>query len=275
MMLVINFIHTYVPIQKIRHFLTKKGFGAGNLIASSFGALTPFCSCSSLPVFLSFVKAGVPLGITLSFLITSPILNEYLIVIMFGIFGWKITLAYILAGILIGTIGGMVIHKLNLEHLIIKDMKGKSISDKEFRTIKSRLKASLKETLSIVGKLWIWILVAVALGAIIHNFVPEESVHNIISKGGIFTVPLAVILGVPIYGSCAAVVPIALALFQKGVPLGTALAFMMAISALSLPQLIIIRRAMKLKLIAIFYGIVIISMIVIGYMINFLTPYLV
>jgi uncharacterized membrane protein YraQ (UPF0718 family) len=276
MITAMGFLRSYISVKKVQKFLGHKHNLLGHLTASTLGAITPFCSCSSIPMFLSFLEMGVPLGTTLSFLITSPIVNEYLVVLMFGLFGLKITIAYVFFGIILGTISGMILGKLKLEKYLEKDFKDKYKTTKEqtFKTIKQRISFGLKEAISIIKKTWIWILVGVGVGALIHNIVPETIIHNLISKTGFFGVPIAVILGVPIYGSCAAIVPIALALFQKGMPLGTALSFMMAISALSLPQAIILRRAMKLKLIAIFFGIVTIGIIIVGYLFNILHLFL-
>ncbi|MBN2881268.1 permease [Candidatus Woesearchaeota archaeon] len=261
---ILGFIRSYLPIAKLKKYLSKKH---SYFLASIFGALTPFCSCSSLPIFISFINAGVPIGPTFSFLVTSPIVNEYLVVLMLGFFGWKITVAYVLAGILIGVISGMILNRLNVEKYIIRDIKSNVDSQEKFKTIKSRIFFGISESLQILKKLWYWILFGVGLGALIHNFVPQNLVESI---KGPFAVPLAVLIGVPIYGSCSAIVPIALALFQKGLALGTALSFMMAVSALSLPQLIILRRTMKIELLGLFYGFVTLSIIIVGYLLNFL-----
>lgn len=267
----IGFLRTYLPQHKVKKWLNKGKYGLNNLLGSLFGAITPFCSCSSIPIFLSFVKAGVPLGVTFSFLITSPLVNEYLVVLMLGFFGWKITLVYIIAGILMGVLSGFVLGKLKLEKYLVKDLISKeSKLTKQIKCdkIKNRVLFGLHEAKIIVKKLWIWVLVGVGIGAIIHNYVPTELVQEIINRGGVWSVPIAVLLGIPMYGSGAAIVPIAIVLFQKGVPLGTALALMMAIVALSLPEAVILRRAMKLKLIVIFFGVVALSIIVVGYLLN-------
>lgn len=270
----IGFLRTFLPQDKIKEWLNKTG-GFGNLFAALFGAITPFCSCSSIPIFFSFIKAGIPLGIAFSFLITSPIINEYLVVLMFGFFGWKITLAYVVSGVAIGVASGIILGKMRLEGLIIKDIikpdSGAFGKEKLYHGLKSRLLFGLNEAVSIIKKLWIWILVGVGIGALIHNFIPQEAVQGIVGKTGSFAVPIATLLGVPLYGSCAAILPVAIVLFQKGFPLGTALAFMMAVSALSLPEAIILRRVMKLKLIAIFFGITTLAIVFTGYIFNFLT----
>ncbi|MEK6969996.1 MAG: permease [Nanoarchaeota archaeon] len=273
MISVIGFLRTYLPQHKLKKWISKKKYGLSNLFAALFGAVTPFCSCSSIPLFFGFLKAGVPLGVTFSFLITSPIVNEYLVVLMLGFFGWKITLAYVLSGILVGVISGLILGKMKLEKYLVKDVvsTNKAIKPEiRYDGIKTRALFGLNESFSIIKKLWLWILVGVGVGAVIHNYIPSELIQSIISKGGIFAVPIAVILGVPMYSSCAAIVPIAVVLFEKGVPIGTALAFMMAISALSLPEAIILRRAMKLKLILIFFGVVTLAIILTGYLFNIL-----
>ena len=269
----IGFLRTYIPQDKIKKWLSGKRKILAHASSSFFGAITPFCSCSSIPIFISFLKAGVPLGVGFSFLITSPLINEYLVIMMFAFFGWKITLAYVLSGILIGIVSGMILSKMKLEKYLVKDFDEKGSKkdvDEKFSTVKQRIIYGISEANSIVKKMWLWILIGVAVGAIIHNYIPEDIIQGIIGKGGIFTVPVAVLIGVPMYGSCAAILPIAVALFNKGIPLGTALAFMMAVSALSFPEAIILRRAMILKLILIFFGIVALGIVFTGYVFNFL-----
>lgn len=277
MIFVLGFLRTFLPRDKVRRWLAGKG-GLGNLAASFLGAVTPFCSCSSIPMFISFLEAGIPLGVNFSFLITSPLVNEYLVVLMLGFFGWKITVAYVVSGILVGVISGIVLGKMHLEKYLEADfIKAQASGDSEakYSGMKGRLVFGIHEAVSIVCKIWGWILVGVGLGALIHNFIPQEAVQSIISKAGIFSVPIAVILGVPIYGSCAAIVPVAVVLFQKGIPLGTALAFMMAVAALSLPEAVMLRRVMKLKLIAVFFAITTAAIIVTGYIFNILQNILV
>lgn len=240
---VIGVMRTFLPQKKVKKWMGQKGI-AGNIFSSLFGAITPFCSCSSIPLFLGFLEAGIPLGVTFSFLITSPLINEYLVVLMLGFFGWKITVLYVLSGLLIGTIAGAVLGRMKLEQFLVKDIvqaRENGSDEKVFSDFKSRLKFGWDESVSITYKIWIWVLVGVGIGAAIHNYVPQEMIQNIIAKTGIFGVPVATVLGVPMYGSCAAIVPIAVVLFQKGIPLGTALAFMMAIAALSLPEAIMLR----------------------------------
>lgn len=273
----IGYLRSFISQQKIKGWITgKKSWG--NFFASLFGAVTPFCSCSSIPIFISFLKAGIPLGVTFSFLITSPLVNEYLVVLMAGFFGWKITIAYVISGMAIGIVAGIIFGKMKLEKYLEKDITVETVKencDVEFKGIKQRIIFGINEATCIVKKLWIWVLIGVGIGAMIHNYVPQEVIQAIISKTGVFSVPIATLIGVPMYGSCAAIVPIAVILFQKGLPLGTALAFMMAVSALSLPEAIMLRRAMKLKLIAIFFGITALGIIFTGYLFNLLQKMLI
>ncbi len=277
MIAVIGFIRSYVSQKKIRSWLGGKHPVLGCSAASLFGAVTPFCSCSSIPLFLGFIKAGIPLGVTFAFLVTSPLINEYLVVLMLGFFGMKITLVYIAAGMLIGIISGLILGAMKLEKYLEPGFSGDistKMKDVKYPTFWSRIRYGLDEALSITKKIWYWVLFGVALGAVIHNLIPREMIEGVMKAGGIFTVPIATLIGVPMYGSCSAIVPIAVALFEKGVPLGTALAFMMGVAALSLPEAIILRRAMKLKLIGIFFGTVALGIIVIGYTVNAVSPLL-
>ena len=272
MIFAIGVLRTFLPQNRIKKWMRQRGM-MGNFFASMFGAITPFCSCSSIPIFLSFLEAGIPLGVTFSFLITSPLINEYLVVLMLGFFGWKITVLYVASGLSIGVISGIVLGKMSLEKYLVKDITTKQngeIEERDYGRFSDRLNFGFGEAVSIVKKIWIWVLVGVGIGALIHNYVPKEVIQSIVGKAGVFSVPIAVVLGVPMYGSCAAIVPIAVVLFQKGIPLGTALAFMMAIAALSLPEAVMLRRAIKLKLILIFFGITTAAIIFIGYLFNIL-----
>ncbi len=277
MIFVIGFLRTFLPQDKVKAWMEKKG-SLGYFFAALFGAVTPFCSCSSIPFFLSFIKSGIPLGICFSFLVTSPLINEYLVVLMLGFFGWKITVAYVLSGLFVGISSGMILGKLKLEKYLEPDIAVEHSLEEQQATVgnfKARIVFGFHEALGIVGKIWIWVLVGVAIGAGIHNCVPQEMIQSVIAKTGIFSVPIATLIGVPMYGSCAAIVPIAVVLFQKGIPLGTALAFMMAVAALSLPEAIMLRRAMNLRLIGIFFSITTVAIIFIGYLFNFLQTVLV
>jgi uncharacterized membrane protein YraQ (UPF0718 family) len=266
----IGVIRTYLPERKLKDWMSRGGL-FGNFVAALFGAITPFCSCSSIPLFISFLKAGAPLGVTFSFLVTSPLINEYLVILMLGTFGWKVTGLYVALGMGMGIAAGAVIGKLRLEGHLEHDLVDPENLDElgsRHPTFVSRLRYGWDEAWSIIAKIWLWVLVGVGVGAIIHNYVPQESIHAVMEKTGILSVPIATLLGVPLYGSCAAIVPVAVVLFEKGIPLGTALAFMMAMAALSLPEAIMLRRVMKLSLIAVFFGVTTAAIIISGYFMN-------
>ncbi|MBL4575463.1 MAG: permease [Opitutaceae bacterium] len=269
MIFAIGFIRTYLAEDKLKRWMSAGGLW-GNGVAALFGAITPFCSCSSIPIFISLLKAGVPLGVTFSFLITSPIINEYLVILMANKFGMPITIAYVMSGLLIGTIAGAVLGRMKLERFLEKDITASAPQNKQViaHTFTSRLRFGFYEALNVFRQIWLWVLVGVAIGAAIHNYVPQETIHRLMEATGIFSVPIATLLGVPMYGSCAAIVPVAVVLFEKGIPLGTALAFMMAMAALSLPEAIMLRRTMRLPLIALFFGITTLAIILTGYLLN-------
>ncbi|MGE9296044.1 MAG: permease, partial [Puniceicoccales bacterium] len=276
MIFVIGVIRTWLPEAKLKRWMSRGGIW-GNGVAALFGAITPFCSCSSIPIFISLLKAGVPLGVTFSFLITSPIINEYLVILMAGEFGVPITVAYVASGLFIGMVSGAVLGRMNLERYLESDIleSAHAESAETNYTFAKRLRFGFDEAVSVIKQIWIWVLVGVGIGAFIHNYVPQEMIQQIIGATGIFSVPIATALGVPMYGSCAAIVPIAVVLFEKGIPLGTALAFMMAMAALSIPEAIMLRRTMKLPLIGIFFGITSLGIIFTGYLLNVLANWLV
>jgi hypothetical protein len=276
MISVIGVLRTYIAQNTIKQWLAKRGL-FGYFFSALFGAVTPFCSCSSIPIFISFIKAGIPLGITFSFLVTSPIINEYLVVLMLGFFGWKIALAYVLSGLVIGIVSGYVLGKMKLERHLEKDFSSQEDIKQDkisYSSFKSRLDFGLSEAFSITRKIWFWVLIGVGIGALIHNYIPKENIEHVIGKTGLFSVPIATLIGVPLYGSCAAIVPVAVALFEKGFPLGTVLSFMMAVSALSFPEAVMLRRAMRLELIAIFFAVTALAIILTGYLFNFLQNFL-
>ncbi|MFP4260717.1 MAG: permease [Opitutales bacterium] len=275
MIFLIGVVRTWMPEHKLRRWMGRGGIG-GNFVAALFGAITPFCSCSSIPIFISLLKAGVPLGVTFSFLITSPIINEYLVILMAGEFGWSVTIAYVLSGLLIGTVSGVVLGRMRLEHFLENDIIASAHAENEAieHTWRTRLRFGWDEASSVIRQIWLWVLVGVGIGAFIHNYVPQDTIHALIEATGIFSVPLATVLGVPMYGSCAAIVPVAVVLFEKGIPLGTALAFMMAMAALSLPEAIMLRRVMRLGLIAIYFAMTTAAIIFTGYFLNAISSFL-
>lgn len=275
MIFIIGVVRTWLPEHTLRRWMSRGG-GWGNFIAALFGAITPFCSCSSIPIFISLLKAGVPLGVTFSFLITSPIINEYLVILMVGEFGLPITIAYVTSGLLIGTLAGVLLGRMNLERFLERDIISPTDEQSEIvqHTWTTRLRCGWDEATRVIKQIWVWVLVGVGIGAVIHNYVPQDTIHGLMEATGIFSVPIATLLGVPMYGSCAAIVPIAVVLFEKGIPLGTALAFMMAMAALSLPEAIMLRRVMRLGLIAIYFGITTLAIVFTGYLLNALAPFL-
>ncbi|MEW5951792.1 MAG: permease [Elusimicrobia bacterium] len=274
---VLAFLRSYVSDEKINFYIGSKKISS-YFFAALFGAITPFCSCSSLPLFISFIKSSVPLGVAFSFLVTSPLVNEYLAVLMLGFFGYKVTLVYVLNGILLGVIVGKIADKYGFEKYVLRDIKPEYCESQEserFDSFYSRVKYGFNESTDIIKKMWLWILGSVLLGSLIHGYVPKENIEKIVSFAGFMQVPAAVAVGVPLYGGCVSILPIAYVLFSKGIPLGTVLSFLMAVSALSLPEAIMLRRVIKTELILIFFSIVSLGIILIGYMFNFLQVFLI
>ena len=264
----------YLPIEKLRNFLTKrKLYGLDYFFATIFGAITPFCTCSSIPLFVGFLEARIPLGVTFAFMITSPLINEVAVALFFGVFGWKVTLAYVLAGILLGMLGGFILGKLKMEKYVADFVwKVKTKKKEQGETKKESFKKIFpkisKEAFKIVKRIAPYILVGIGIGAFIHGYVPEGFFEEHLEEAGFLGVPLAVILAVPMYSNASGVIPIIQSLVAKGVPLGTALAFMMATVGLSLPEALILKKVLKWQLLAVFFGIVTIGIIVIGYFLN-------
>lgn len=268
----ISFFRTFFSANKIKNFASKAKYGLGNLGASIFGAVTPFCSCSSIPIFIGFLKARIPLGIAFSFLITSPLVNEVAFVMMGAMFGWKIASLYAIFGILLGVIAGIVLGKLNLEkNLILEKGEGKNFEEYMPRTFHGKLQYALTDGAKTFKKLYIYIIAGVLVGALIHGYVPKEFFIEHIGKYELLSVPIAVLFGIPIYAGCSTLVPIIFSITANGVPLGTSLAFMMAIAGLSLPEGIMLKRVMNLKLLLTFFGIVAVGITMIGYIFNFIS----
>ncbi len=283
LLLVINYlmaiIRYYLPTEKIRDFLTKRRwYGLDYFLASLFGVITPFCSCSSIPLFIGFLSAGIPLGVTLAFLITSPLVNEASIAIFLGIFGVKTTVSYVLAGVIIGIIGGFVLGKMKLEEEIDDDLKkiisqSKNNKNSIYNFKKEKLIKLLprfwQEGFDITRKVFLYVLIGVGLGALIHGYVPMGFFERYLKNSSFWAVPLAAILAVPLYSNAVGVIPIMQALVSKGVPFGTALSFMMATVGLSLPEAMILKKAMKTKLLISFFSVVTLGVILIGWIFNF------
>jgi len=277
LLLIINYlmaiIRYYFPVEKLRDFLaSRKWYGADYFLASMFGTITPFCSCSSIPLFIGFLEAGIPLGVTLSFLITSPLVNQVAVVLFAGLFGWKITILYVLFAILLGVVGGFILGKMKLEKYVadyVWDIKSKKIEKSNKKEKFSVLvKIFWKEGFGMTKKITLYVLIGIAVGATIHGFVPAGFFEKYITAENLFAVPIATIVAVPMYANAVGVIPIMQSLVEKGVPLGTAMAFMMAVVGLSLPEALILKRVMKLKLLIYFFGITTIDIMIIGYLFN-------
>jgi hypothetical protein len=263
----VSILRSFLPKQKIKVILSGKNQFTGNILAALLGVITPFCTCSAIPLFLGFLEAGVPLGITFSFLIASPMINEVALVMLLGMFGWKIALLYIGSGLLIATFAGLLIGRLPVEDLLEKiDYKNKS---KDINlSWRDRFDYAKKYTYSTTKKILPYLLLGIGIGAIIHGYVPADFLVRYAGADKWYAVPLATILGIPLYSNAAGVVPLISALTDKGVAIGTTLAFMMAVTGLSLPEFIILKRIMKPKLIFIFAGIVGTGIILTGYIFN-------
>jgi uncharacterized protein len=267
---VITIVRSFFPAERTRRLLSGSRLYGGNVAAALLGVVTPFCSCSAVPLFIGFVEGGVPLGVTFSFLISSPMVNEVALVLLLGLFGWKVAGIYVGAGLAVAIASGIVIGKLGLEGQVeeyVYAMKvGESVAERQ--DWPGRLAYARDYMLDIVGKVWLYVVGAVAIGAAIHGYVPAGFLATYAGPGNPLAVPLAVLVGVPLYSNAAGVIPIVSSLIEKGIPLGTALAFMMAVTALSFPELVILRRVLKPKLIAVFVGVNTVAIIGIGYLFN-------
>jgi hypothetical protein len=275
---IMGIVNTYFPIERLKDYLNKKKlYGLEYFFASVFGAITPFCSCSSVPLFIGFVQGGIPLGVTFSFLITSPLVNEVAVAMFLGMFGVKATLIYAVSGILLGTLGGWILGKFNLEPLlsdwvkkILENKMNQSTFEEENRTFKQRLPEITRGAWDIVKGVLLYVVIGIAIGAAMHGYVPENFFNQYLGGGEWWTVPLAVLIAVPMYANAAGIVPIVQVFVAKGVPLGTAIAFMMATVGLSIPEATLLKKVMSVKLIAIFFGIITLCIILSGYLFNVL-----
>lgn len=270
-------INSYFPVEKVRNFLSrKKLYGFEYLMASLFGVVTPFCSCSSVPLFIGFVKGGIPLGVTFAFLITSPLVNEVAIGLFIGLFGIKITAIYVVSGIALGTISGMILQKLKLEkHLtpwvktvLENSEKEQNIFQTEKQNFKQRIPVIWGEVISILKGIVPYVLVGIAIGGLMHGYIPEGFFEQYMSKDNLLAVPISTMLAVPMYSNASGVLPVVQVLVSKGIPLGTAIAFMMGVVGLSLPEAMLLKKVMTVKLIGIFFGVVTLCIIISGYMFN-------
>jgi uncharacterized membrane protein YraQ (UPF0718 family) len=269
---IVGIIRTFFTPERTRKALEGKSLFTGNVLASLLGVVTPFCSCSAIPLFLGFVESGVPLGVTFSFLIAAPMINEVAVILLYGLFGWKVMIMYILTGLLIAIFAGYLIGKLKLEHWVAdwvyKTRFGNNAQEEEKLAFKDRIRFGYSAVKEIVGKVWIYIVIGVGIGAGMHGFVPENFMVSIMDKSHWYSVPLSVLVGVPLYSNAAGIIPIVSVLIEKGVPLGTALAFMMSTIGLSLPEIIILKKVLKWPLIATFIGIVATGILIVGFFFN-------
>ena len=268
---IVSIIRSFIPQERVREILAKKKQFYGNILAALFGIITPFCTCSAIPLFLGFIEAGIPLGVTFSFLVASPMINEVALILLFGMFGWKITLIYVVSGLIIAIISGVIIGKLKVENLV-EDFVYKNKASQPVSVSKTNWRAKLNYakfyTLDIIKKVWIYVIIGIGIGAWIHGYVPTDFLVQYAGSGKWYAVPLATLIGIPLYSNAAGIIPLISVLTEKGVSIGTVLAFMMAVTGLSLPAFMILKKVMKVKLIIIFAAIVGAGIILTGYLFN-------
>lgn len=277
--MLMGIVNAYFPIERLRNYLvTHRLYGLQYLLASLFGAITPFCSCSSIPLFIGFVKGGIPLGVTFAFLITSPLVNEVAVAMFLGSFGVRTTIVYVVSGIVLGMLGGMVLGRMNLDRYLsgwIRDIQRQSEAqadawEAEKTSFFDRLPSIVRGSWDIVRGVLGYVLVGIGIGAAMHGFVPDGFFERYLAAGNWWSVPLAVILAVPMYANAAGMVPVIEVFVAKGVPLGTAIAFMMSVVGLSLPEATLLKKVMTWRLIGIFFGVVTVFIIISGYLFNWL-----
>jgi hypothetical protein len=270
-------VNSYFPIDRVRNYLSRnKLYGLEYLMASVFGVVTPFCSCSSVPLFIGFVRGGIPLGVTFAFLVTSPLVNEVAIGLFVGLFGLKTTIIYVVSGVLLGTVSGAILQKLNLENLLtpwVKEVLANAQREQdrfqlEHQTFLQRLPVIWNEVITILKGVVPYVIVGIAIGGLMHGYIPEGFFEQYMNKDNLFAVPLATIIAVPMYSNAAGILPIVQVLVAKGIPLGTAIAFMMGVIGLSLPEAMLLKKVMTFKLIGIFFGVVTLCIIISGYLFN-------
>ncbi len=270
----VGIIRTYFTPERTRKALEGKKTFTGNVLAAMLGIVTPFCSCSAIPLFLGFVEAGVPLGVTFSFLIAAPMINEVAIILLYGLFGWKVALIYVLTGLFIAIFAGWIIGLLKLEKWVepwvYKTKVGKNTLGEEKLQFSSRIKFGYYAIKDIVGKVWLFVALGIAVGAGAHGFVPQDFMAALMGKDVWYSVPLSILIGIPLYSNAAGIVPIVSVLIEKGASLGTSLAFMMSVIGLSLPEMVILRKVLKLPLIFTFIGVVGVGIMIVGFLFNFM-----
>jgi uncharacterized membrane protein YraQ (UPF0718 family) len=270
--MVMGMINSHFTPERTRALLSGRHEGIGNVMAAALGIVTPFCSCSAVPLFIGFVQAGVPLGVTFSFLISAPMVNEIALALLFGLFGWKIAALYMGLGLSIAIVAGFIIGKLKMEHHLedwVRNMAHtQATAGEDELTLADRIEAGFASVREIVGKVWLYVLAGIAVGAGIHGYVPADFMASFMGREAWWSVPLSVLIGVPLYSNAAGIIPIVEALLAKGAALGTVLAFMMSVIALSLPEMVILRKVLKSRLIATFVGVVALGIMLVGYVFN-------
>jgi uncharacterized membrane protein YraQ (UPF0718 family) len=271
---VVGIIRSWFSPEKTRKALEGKSLLAGNVMASGLGIVTPFCSCSAIPLFLGFVEAGIPIGVTFSFLIAAPLINEVALILLVGLFGWKVALIYVFTGLTIAIVSGFILEKLHLQKYVadwvfqVKSNQSGPLQEK--LKFEQRIQAGIDAVKEIVGKIWIYILIGIAVGAGAHGFVPDDYLAKVLGENNWYSVPLAILTGIPLYSNAAGIIPIVSVLMEKGVTLGTSLAFMMSVIGLSLPEIIILKKVLKWQLIFVFITVVAIGITAVGFIFNFI-----
>ncbi len=272
MIFLITIVRTFFSAERTRQLLGGKRVGVGNVLASLLGIVTPFCSCSAVPLFIGFVESGIPLGVTFSFLIAAPVINEVALVLLFGMFGWRVAALYVASGLTIAILAGLIIGRLGLERWVedfVWQMQFTAAQDDSAKmTWEERISRGAIAVREIVGKVWLYVVLGIAVGAGIHGYVPTDALAELMGRSAWWSVPAAVLVGIPLYSNAAGIIPIVSALMEKGASLGTVLAFMMAVVGLSLPETIILRRVLKPQLIAVFIGVVGAAIVITGYLFN-------
>ena len=271
MIFLISIIRTFFSPERTRALLGGKRQGVGNVLAALLGIVTPFCSCSAVPLFIGFVESGVPLGVTFSFLIAAPTINEVAVVMLFGLFGWQVAGLYVVSGLIIASVAGIIIGRLKMERYVedfVWQLQVGTGGPEEKLTWRTRIDRAWESVKEIVGKVWLYVVIGIAVGAGIHGYMPESALADIMGRNQWWSVPAAVLLGIPLYSNAAGVIPIVSALMEKGAALGSVLAFMMSVVGLSLPEMIILRRVLKPRLIAVFIGVIAVAIIITGYLFN-------
>ena len=268
----VGIVRSFFTAERTRAILAGKRESVGNVLAALLGIVTPFCSCSAVPLFIGFVEVGIPLGVTLSFLISAPLVNEVALVLLFGLFGWEVAALYLATGLTIAIVSGFVLGRLKLERFVepwvYESMQAEATFEAERLGFTGRVSKGLEAVREIVGKVWPWVLAGIAVGAGIHGYVPEGLLAGVMGKSAWWSVPLAVLIGVPMYSNAAGIIPVVEALLGKGAALGTVLAFMMSVIALSLPEMIILRKVLRPRLIATFAGVVATGIMLVGWLFN-------